>query len=128
MTIPKDNDEQEVNDLINMTEHKSGRLVRCSPLANEMFNLCERIFRSAWEKLPNQKGLDDKMTNVLLQAVSEEFPTVPLCHRKKIVHKFAKVRLFFYGRHIDKHFQKNNKRVLEGIANASKSSKAQMLE
>ena len=124
LTIPKDNDEQEVNDLINMTEHKSGRLVRCSPLANEMFSECEKIFRSAWQKLPNQKGLDDKMTNVLLQAVSEKFPTVPLCHRKKIVHKFAKVRLFFYGRHIDKHFQKNNKRLLEGIANASKSSKA----
>ena len=128
LTIPKENDEQEVNDLINMTEHKSGRLVRPSPLANEMFSHCEKVFRSLWQKLPNQKGLDDKMTSALLETVSEKFPSVPLCHRKKIVHKFAKVRLFFYGRHIDKHFQKNNKRVLEGTANASKSSKAQKLE
>ena len=128
LTIPKDNDEQEVNDLITMTEYKSGRKVRPSSLANAMFTRCEEIFRSLWKTLPNEKRLNDKVTNSLLKVVSEEFPSVPLCHRKRIVHKFAKVRLFFYGRYIDNHLQKKNKKFFQGSANSSKSSKGQMLE
>ena len=114
-----------------MKEYKKrGDLVYPSQLANEMFTYTESIFRSAWESLKNHQRLTDQITEILVNACSVKFEDqdIPKCHLKIILGKFAKVRLHFYADHIDLKLQAQNKKSLEGAANASKSSKAQSLK
>ena len=122
-TVKFEDDDQEVNSLITHKEYKDGVLVRPSKDANEMFFICEGIFRSALELLKNKTGLTDKMAALFVKEIREKFPQVPSCHLELVFKRFAKIRMNFEGEFIDSHKQVKHAVEIEGGSNASRSAK-----
>ena len=118
-------DEQLCNELIRLREYKIGVFKKPSTLANEMIRFAENIFRCEQEKLQSQKKtrIGDKLASKIFLHWKEYFPQAPMCHLKILAARFAKIRLYFYGKHLSRQLESTQQKKISGAANASKSTK-----
>ena len=123
--LTNENDDQLCNELIRLREYKLGVFKKPSTLANEMVRFAENIFRCEQEKLQSQKRsrIGDKLASKVLLHWKEYFPQAPSCHLKILAARFAKIRLYFYGNYLSRQLESVQKKKIDGVANASKSTK-----
>ena len=124
-TVKFEDDAQEVNSLITFKDYTEGALVRPSENANAMFYLCETIFRRVFEELRKETRLIDRIAELFVKEVRENYPQAPNCHIELIFKRFAKMRMHFEGEFIDSHWKVSeiNAAEIESSSNSSKSAK-----
>ena len=126
--IDYESDDQLVNSLITEKEYKPGALTRPSRFANAIFTDIEKLFRGAELAFSKQNNLTIILTDKMMASVLQKFPDVPKCHLRLIFRRFANARLNFDANFIDNQFIEKNKKIIEGKANASKTSKGVSLK
>ena len=113
----------EVNFHIREKEYKEGSLTRPSKIFYEMIFKAESLFRCNRDSLMEQKNITIKMRNIFVGVLTKEFNDIPLCCLQLIFTRFSKIRLHFYGKHLNGKLQKANKKKIQDDANASKTTK-----
>ena len=124
-TVKFEDDAQVVNSLITYKDYTEGALVRPSVKANEMFFMCETVFRSVFESLRQGTKLIDKLETLFVREIRENFADAPSCHIELIFKRFAKIRMYFEGEFIDSHWQVSeiNAAEIESSSHSSKSAR-----
>ena len=87
-TAENDNDIS-AHELIAMKDYKPGALTRTSVAANEIFDFAEAVFKLRQDKMSKEGDIINRMTRLILMAVSKKFKDAPTCHLKRILGKFT---------------------------------------
>ena len=119
--------EQASNSLINHTDYRPGALTRPSKDGHEVFKLAEIIFRSNRHKLCKQPRMGERMTKLILDNLPHQFGNLPKCHLSLIFKRFVKIRFHFWTNFENSIAQREQKLLIVGESNSSRSMKAKYI-
>ena len=122
-----DEEQDEVNELIVYKELDTGTLVRPTVLGNSVFQIAEAVFREERGKVKNMTKILNILTSAAVKAVNQKVEGVPACHLYKILFRFIRARLFFWGEFDNGVLQTDQQQIIESESFASKTSRAQIL-
>ena len=125
---PNIND-QYVNNLIVDKDWGKGCLTRPSKLANQVFHLVEKLFKTNRAKYLNQKNIKERLVGFMHQQILEQFDDeVPRCHIRLIIARFMKGRLFFWANFMNQNDEATvNKEIAYNESFASKTARSKTI-
>ena len=116
-----------MNSLIDHTEYKEGALTKPTETANEVFRIAETLFRYHRHRLIGQQKMGERMTKIILENLPTKFGNIPSCHLKVIFKRFVKIRFHFWTNFENSVAQQDEKYLIIGESNSSRSMKAHYL-
>ena len=108
--IEKPNEENQLdNSLIDHKEFKKGAMTRPSVLGNKAFFTMESLFLTNRDTYKEKKRISDLIVKNIVEKMSDQYDTLPLCHLEKIVRKYVNCRIQRWGKFQSKQLKKSTK-------------------
>ena len=99
-------------------------MTRPSVLGNKAFFTMESLFLTNRDIYKEKKRISDLIVKNIVEKMSDQYDTLPLCHLEKIVRKFVNCRIQRWGKFQSKELKKSNKHVIFNEAHSSRTSAA----